>query len=160
MASKIKFLVFKGSENEDPDQFWFMVKAVWEAQGATDDNINKATLVSALQDHALTCSINHSNDNINVGIMDIQDMLNREFSKQKLKTQWIIGFKEIDASRRYPLRIGSETQGHDSQSQHDLDGCAAPHKVCSIKKTTSKDDVVAEKVIQPSRSFGDCNESA
>jgi len=36
------------SRNEDSDQFWFMVKAVWEAQGVMDENIKKETLVSAL----------------------------------------------------------------------------------------------------------------
>jgi len=77
MASTMKFPMFKGLRNEDPDQFWFVVRVVWEAQGVTDDNINKVTLVSALQDHALTWYIKHSNDNPNVGIMDIQAFLNR-----------------------------------------------------------------------------------
>jgi len=54
MASTIKFPVFKGLGNEDLDQFWFVVKVVWELQGVTDDNIKKATLVSALQDRTLT----------------------------------------------------------------------------------------------------------
>jgi len=48
MAITIKFLVFKGVGNEDPNQFWFMLKAEWEAQGVTDDNIKKETLVSTL----------------------------------------------------------------------------------------------------------------
>jgi len=86
MVSTIKLSVFKGVGNKDPDQFWFVVKAVWEAQGVTDDNIKKATLVSALQDRTLMWYIKHSNDNPNVGIMDIQAMLNREFSGPKSKT--------------------------------------------------------------------------
>ena len=53
MASTIKFLVFKGLENEDLDQFWLVVRPVWEVQGVTDENINKATLISALQDRLL-----------------------------------------------------------------------------------------------------------
>jgi len=68
MASVIKLSVFIGVGNEDPDQFWFVVKAVWEAQWVIDDNTRKATLVSALQDHALMWYIKHSNDNPNVGI--------------------------------------------------------------------------------------------
>jgi len=48
-----------------------MVRAVWEAQGVMDDNIKKATLVSALQDRALTWYIKHSNDNLNAWITDI-----------------------------------------------------------------------------------------
>ena len=54
MTSTIQLPVFKGAGNEDPEQFWFMVAAVWEAHGVTDDNIKKATLVSTLQDRALT----------------------------------------------------------------------------------------------------------
>ena len=72
-----------------------MVRAVWEAQGVTYDNIKKATLVSALQDRALTWYIKHSNDHPNAGIMKIQNALNREFSQPKSETQSIIGFKEI-----------------------------------------------------------------
>ena len=53
MASAIKLSMFRGVGNEDLDQFWFMVKVVWEAQGVTNDNIKKATLVSVFQDHAL-----------------------------------------------------------------------------------------------------------
>ena len=95
MASAIKLLVFKGVGNEDLDQFWFMVRAVWEAQGVTDDHIKKETPVSMLQDHRLTWYIKHSNDNLNTGIMDIQAALNKEFSRPKSETQSIIKFKEI-----------------------------------------------------------------
>ena len=63
--------MFKGVGNEDPDQFWFVVRAIWEAQGVIDDNIKIATLVSTLQDRVLTWYIKHSNDNLNSGIVDI-----------------------------------------------------------------------------------------
>jgi len=69
--------------NEDVDQFWFVVKVVWEAQGVADYNMKKATLVNALQDHALTCYIKYANDNLNGGVADIQMTLNREFSRPK-----------------------------------------------------------------------------
>jgi len=68
MVSAIKLPVFRGVGNEDLDQFWFMVRAVWEAQGVTDDNIKKATLVSMLRDHALTWYIKHCNDHPNTMI--------------------------------------------------------------------------------------------
>ena len=60
-----------------------------------DDNIKKATLVSALQDSTLIWYIKHSNDHPNAGIVKIQNVLNREFSQPKSETQSIIGFKEI-----------------------------------------------------------------
>ena len=87
--------MFKGVGNEDSNQFWFVIRSIWEEQGVIDDNIMKVTLVSALQDHALTWYINHSNDNPNEGIADIQAALNREFSRPKSEAQSIIGFKEI-----------------------------------------------------------------
>ena len=87
--------MFRGVGNEDPDQFWFVVTALWEAQGVTYENIKKVTLVSTLQDHMLTCYIKHSNDNPNAGIADIQEVLNKEFSRSKSEAQSIIGFKEI-----------------------------------------------------------------
>jgi len=93
MASTIKLPVFKGVGNEDLNQFWFVVMAVWEEQGVIDENTRKTTLVSALQDHALMWYIKNSNDNPNIGITDIQATLNREFSRPKLETQSIIRFK-------------------------------------------------------------------
>lgn len=60
-----------------------------------DDNIKKAMLVSVLQGCALKWYIKYSNDHLNVGIMEIQIALNREFNRPKSKTLSIIGFKEI-----------------------------------------------------------------
>ena len=48
MTSAIQLQVFKGAGREDLEQFWFVVTVVWEAHGVTNDNIKKATLVSAL----------------------------------------------------------------------------------------------------------------
>ena len=87
--------MFRGVGNEDPDLFWLVVRAVWEAQGIMDDNIKNATLLSVLQDHTLTWYIKHSNDHPNEGIAEIQTTLNREFSRPKSETQSIIRFKEI-----------------------------------------------------------------
>jgi len=71
MENKVKLPLFKGLGNEDLDQFWFVVRVVWEAQGVIDDHIKKETLVSALQDHALTWYIKYSNDNQNARVADI-----------------------------------------------------------------------------------------
>jgi len=58
-----------------------------------DDNTKNAMLVSTLQDHALTWYIKNSIDHPSAGIIEIQNELNKEFSKPKLETQLIIGFK-------------------------------------------------------------------
>lgn len=69
------------------------MKVVWEAQGIIDDNLNKATLFSALRDHALTCYIKYTNGKLNVRVGDIQIALNREFNRPKSKSRSIIRFK-------------------------------------------------------------------
>lgn len=48
MVSMIKFPVFKGVGSEDPKQFWIVVREMWEVYKVMDENIKKATLVSAL----------------------------------------------------------------------------------------------------------------
>lgn len=71
MANTMKFPLFKGLGNEELDQFWFVVRSVWEAQGVIDDHINKVTLVSSLQDRVITWYIKYSNDNPNAGVANI-----------------------------------------------------------------------------------------
>ena len=95
MENTVKLPLFKGLGNEDPDQFWFVVRVVWEVQHVTDDHIKKATLVSSLQDHVLTWYIKYSNDNPNARVEGTQIALNREFNRHKSKAQSIVRFKEI-----------------------------------------------------------------
>jgi len=71
MENSVKLSLFKGFGNEDPNQFWFIVKVAWEAQGITNDDVKKAALVNALQDHTLTWYIKYYNGNPNVGVVDI-----------------------------------------------------------------------------------------
>ena len=77
MVSAIKLPVFRGVGNEDLDQFWFVVKDVWEAQGVVDDNIKKAMLVSALQDRTLTWYIKYYTDNPLASLADTQIVMNK-----------------------------------------------------------------------------------
>jgi len=48
MENTIRLPVFKGVGKENPEQFLFVVKAVWEAHRVTNNNVKKATLVSML----------------------------------------------------------------------------------------------------------------
>lgn len=57
--------------------------------------MKKVTLVSALEDRALTWYIKYSNENLNTTLADILTTLNKEFSRPKLEVQSIVGFKEI-----------------------------------------------------------------
>jgi len=43
MENSVNIHVFKGTGNEDLDEFWFLVKVVWESQGIMDDQMKKET---------------------------------------------------------------------------------------------------------------------
>lgn len=57
--------------------------------------MKKSTLVSALQDRALTWYIKYNIDNPTSTLADIQPALNIEFTRPKFQAQTIVGFKEI-----------------------------------------------------------------
>ena len=95
MTSAIQFPVFEGARSKGAEQFWFVVRVVWEAHEVTNDNIKKATLVSALQDRMLKWYKKYSNDHPNAGTVEIRAKLKKEFIRPKLETQSIIRFKEI-----------------------------------------------------------------
>ena len=42
MNDDIKLLVFKGTGSEDPEKFWFLCEAVWNAKSIMDQNIRRA----------------------------------------------------------------------------------------------------------------------
>jgi len=57
--------------------------------------MKKVTLVSALQDYALTWYITYYMDNLMSTLADIQTVLNKEFIRPKSEAQLVVGFKEI-----------------------------------------------------------------
>ena len=93
MENTVKLPVFKGFENEDPDQFWFITRAIWEVQGVTNDHIKNETLVGALQYHVLTWYIKYCFDNRLATLEETKVTLNKEFSKPKSDSESVIGFK-------------------------------------------------------------------
>ena len=42
MHDDIKLPVFKGTGSEDPEQFWFLCEAVWNAKTITDQDVRRA----------------------------------------------------------------------------------------------------------------------
>lgn len=72
-----------------------MLTSVWNAQKILDDNIRKATLVSTLQDRALTWYMKYSSSNPTAGVAEIQTEVKKEFSWPKSGKQMVVGFKEI-----------------------------------------------------------------
>lgn len=86
MSNTMKFHVFKGLGNEDPDQFWFVAKAVWTTQNIIDDHMKKAQLVTSLQNRALMWYIKYCTDNLVASLAETQTALNKEFGRPKSKT--------------------------------------------------------------------------
>ena len=72
MENLVKWLVFMGLGIEDPDKFWFVAKALSKAHGIINDQMKKATLVTTLHEHALTCYIKYCTDNPMSMLRDIQ----------------------------------------------------------------------------------------
>ena len=68
---------------------------MWEAQGIIDDQMKKATLVTALQECRLMCYIKYCTDNLKDVLVDIQTALNKEFNKPMSEVESIDGFKDI-----------------------------------------------------------------
>lgn len=95
MVNAIQLPEFKGAGGEDPEQFWFVLTSLWNAQQVVDDNIKKTILVSALQDRPLTWYIKYPSINPTVGIVDIHIELKKEFRQPKSEAQLVIVFKEI-----------------------------------------------------------------
>jgi len=59
MVNAMIMLIFKDPGIEDPEQFWFLVDVVWKSQQIKDDDVNKAQLVTSLQDRALSWYIKY-----------------------------------------------------------------------------------------------------
>jgi len=91
----MKFPILKGLGNEDPNQFWFVVKAMWTTKNITNDHMKKSHLVTSLQDHELTWYIKYCTNNPVASLVDTQTTLNKEFGKPKSKTKSVVWFKEI-----------------------------------------------------------------
>jgi len=91
----MKLPISKGIWSEDTDQFWFVMNVVWMVQQITDDNIKKAWLVTALQDHSLTWYIKYCSNNPLGTLTETKTTLNKEFTKPKSDLHSIVGFKEI-----------------------------------------------------------------
>lgn len=87
--------MFNGVGNEYPNQFLFLAKVMWEAQGIMDDQMKKEILASDSQECALNWYMKYCTDNPMSVLVDIHTAMNKEFSRPKFEVQSIVGFKEI-----------------------------------------------------------------
>ena len=54
LVDDIKLPIFKGTGSEDPEQFWFLCEAVWNAKKITDPDVRAVQLITSFRDRALT----------------------------------------------------------------------------------------------------------
>ena len=98
MTDDIKLPVFKGTGSEDPEQFWFLCKAVWTAKNILDQDVRRAQLVTSFRDRALTWFMKFSSTQ-NYVLADIKKSMINEFKKPKSELQCITELKEIQQRR-------------------------------------------------------------
>ena len=94
----IKLPIFKGTGSEDPEQFWFLCEAVWNAKSITDLDVRTAQLITSFRDRALTWFMKFSS-NQHPTLDEIKAAIIKEFKKPKSESQSITELKEIQQRR-------------------------------------------------------------
>ena len=94
MHDDIKLPVFKGTGSEDPEQFWFLCEAVWNAKKITDPAVRRVQLVTSFRERALTWFMKFSSTQIHA-LDGIKAAIIKEFKKPKSESQCITELKEI-----------------------------------------------------------------
>ena len=98
LTDDIKLPVFKGTRSEDPEQFWFLCEAVWNAKQITDPDVKCAQLITSFWDQALTWFMKFSSTQY-PALADIKVATIKEFKKPKSESQCITELKEIQKWR-------------------------------------------------------------
>ena len=94
LADDIKLPIFKGTGSEDPEQFWFLCEAVWNAKNITDLDVRTAQLITSFRDRALTWFMKLSSTQ-SPTLDEIKATITKEFKNPKSESQSITELKEI-----------------------------------------------------------------
>ena len=94
LADDIKLPIFNEMGSEDPEQFWFLCEAVWNAKSITDLDVRTAQLITSFRDRALTWFMKFSS-NQHPTLDEIKAAIIKEFKKPKSESQSITELKEI-----------------------------------------------------------------
>ena len=94
----IKLPIFKGTGSEDPEQFWFLCEAVWNAKKITDPDVRATQLITSFRDRDLTWFMKFSS-NQSPTLDEIKEAIIKEFKKPKSESQSITELKEIQQRR-------------------------------------------------------------
>ena len=94
MVDDIKLPIFRGTELEDPNQHWFLCKAVWNVKQVIDNNVNMAQLTTTFKDRALNQFMKYTDGQVRI-LAQVKVVLIVEFKKPKSESQCITELKEI-----------------------------------------------------------------
>ena len=96
MADEMRLPIFRGDGSEDPDQHWFLCKAVWSITQVNDEADKRDQFSTTLRDCALSWYMNFSTSSAqHKPLNTIKTTLSEEFKKPKSELQCIIELKEI-----------------------------------------------------------------
>ena len=98
LIDDIKLPIFKGTGSEDPEQFWFLCEAVWNAKKIIDPEVRAAQLITSFRDRALTWFMKFSS-NQSPTLDEIKAAIVKEFKKPKSESQSITELKEVQQRR-------------------------------------------------------------
>ena len=94
MADDIKLPIFRGTRLEDPNQHWFLCKAVWNVKQVTNNNVKMAQFTTTFRDRALNWFMKYSNGQTRT-LVEIRVALSSKFKEPRSKSQCITELKEI-----------------------------------------------------------------
>ena len=98
LVDDIKLPIFKGTRSEDPEQFWFLCEAVWNAKKITDPDVRAAQLITSFRDQDLTWFMKFSSTQ-SPTLDEIKAAITKEFNKPKSESRSITKLKEIQQWR-------------------------------------------------------------
>ena len=82
MVDDIKLPVFRGTRLEDPDQHWFLCKAVWSVKQVTDNYIKMERLTTTFKDRALSWFMKYTERQAR-NLVEVKDALTTKFKNPK-----------------------------------------------------------------------------
>ena len=54
MEDEMRLPIFRGDGYKDPDQHWFLCKAIWNIKSITDESIKRTQFSTTLRDRTLS----------------------------------------------------------------------------------------------------------
>jgi hypothetical protein len=95
MEDKMRLPTFRGDGSENPEQHWFLCKAMWSIKNIIDEVVKRSQFSTTLRDRALRWYIKNFQGSTHKLLNGIKTSLIVEFKKPKSESQCITKNKEI-----------------------------------------------------------------